>query len=217
MENTEQKFAANLSRLLSKHNMTQRVLASRVGRSYQHLNEVIKGRATPSLELMEKVAAEFGLEVNEMLGNDLHGAEQVEPYGQEPLTWVPFLEVKEIDGKLKIRTSVSRAPFAFRTDWLHQTGSPDSMVFVRTSGNKLDGELPDNAMVLVDRSQNIVINGAPYLLRVRAELDIKRLVKGQENLTGYDDNLRQKGLAEYRDDEDWEVLGRCVWYSKYLN
>ncbi|MFO7810455.1 MAG: hypothetical protein R6V47_03680, partial [Candidatus Delongbacteria bacterium] len=66
----------------------------------------------------------------------------------------------------------SKAPFAFRTDWLHQTGSPDSMAFVRTSGNKLDGELPDNSMVLVDRSQNIVTNGAPYLLRVRAELEV---------------------------------------------
>jgi transcriptional regulator with XRE-family HTH domain len=217
MNEIDNRFADNLEHLLRKHKMTQRALATKLGRSYQYVNELVRGKNTPSLELMKAIASAFDVDINDMLSTNLAAMECNATYGSEPLTWVPYLEVKPTDDSVMIRASASRAPFAFRTDWLYQLGSPDSMVFVRTTGKKLDDELPDNAHVLVDRSQKMVINGAPYMIRTGKELHIKRITKKGEDLVIHDDIYMEKGREKLEQDGDWEVLGRCVWYNKLLN
>lgn len=216
MDNPENRFAANLSYLLRTHSMTQRALAAKVNRSYQYINEIIKGKAAPSLELMEKIANIFGLEVNDLLSTELPIVEPPDVHDRDLMTRVPFLEYKQQENRLATRASISRAPFGFRTDWLYQMGSPESMVFVRTNGSKLDCRLPDNALVLVDRSQRVIISGAPYLIRMGLELDIKRLTRQGDEVIGHDDVGKEKGCMELGENEDWEIIGRCVWYCKQM-
>ncbi|MFW6179739.1 MAG: S24 family peptidase, partial [Desulfohalobiaceae bacterium] len=88
---------------------------------------------------------------------------------------------------------------------------------IKTMGSSLGGEIPDNALVLVDRAQKSIVAGSPYCIRIKGEIRIKRLEQDKETVLAYNNKGGQLDAEELSPGEDWEVIGRCVWYSKALN
>jgi phage repressor protein C with HTH and peptisase S24 domain len=226
MENSSEIFRNNVNRLLKERGIKQRELARQVNCTYEHLNAVLKGRSKLSRALMEDIARTLHLTLGQLMEPEHIKASSEEPasYQAGPgddnpyITWVPFLESKLDEEAQAVRVSRVKAPIAFKTEWLFQLGSPDQMAFVRTVGKSLAGEIPDNSMVIIDRSQTVIVSGSPYFLRIDDEMVIKRIwrEKGGKTIT-YDESLDDEKAAELEDDADWQVIGRCVWYSKVLN
>lgn len=217
MENTEQFFRENVSREMEKQGYSQKELARMVGCTHEHLNAVLKGRTKPSYNLMEKLSNALNKEITDLMGGVVMGSEIPATYGANHIvTWVPFLQVKDEEEKKLFRASPVQAPIAFRTDWLYQVGSPDQMVFIRTMGESLEGEIPDNSLVLVDRSQTAPVNGKPYFMRIEKEMFIKKILKEAEHLVASADTNGSKGRVALENEGDWQIVGRCVWYSKTL-
>lgn len=216
MDNKTHIFITNLKNLLKRHEISQRELARKLNCSHQHINAILNGRAYPSMEIIQKIAGLFDIEMDNILSSKETSTEPPSDYGQEPVTWVPFLNTKMIDGKISVRASASRAQFAFRTDWLYQMGNPERMAFVRTVGECLNGELPDNSIVLIDQGQTVIASGAPYYVRIQQELYIKRLTKKDGGVQAHNDRNPEHEAAQLDENEDWEILGRCLWYSKSL-
>lgn len=216
MDNRTNRFVKNLNKLLKEREISQRELARKLNCSHQHINAILKGRTYPSMEIMNKIAEMFELELDDILSYNLTATEQPGEYGQDPISWVPFLNTKMIDNKITVRASTSKAQFAFKTDWLYQLGNPERMAFVRTVGECLNGELPDNAIVLIDQGQKVIASGAPYYVRIQQELYIKRLTKKDGSVKVHNDRNPEHEASQLTENDDWEILGRCIWYSKQL-
>jgi DNA-binding XRE family transcriptional regulator len=216
MDNKTHLFITNLKHLLKKHEISQRELARRLNCSHQHINAILNGRAYPSMEIIQKIADMFDIGMDDILSSKAYSNEPPSDYGRDPVTWVPFMNTKMIDGKIFVRASASRAQFAFKTDWLYQMGNPERMAFVRTVGECLNGELPDNAIVLIDQDQKAIANGAPYYVRINQELYIKRLTRQDGIVFAHSGRDPEHGAAQLDENNDWEILGRCLWYSKSL-
>ncbi len=218
MENTEHFFRENVTREMEKQGLSQRALAGMAGCSHEHLNAVLKGRTKPSYNLMEKIAEALNKDITELMGASILATEVPTYYGKDHnLTWIPFLQVKDTEGEKLLRPSPVQAPIAFRTDWLYQIGSPDQMVFVRTIGDSLDGEIPDNSLVLVDMSQTAPVHGKPYFMRIEEEMLIKKIARENGNLAACSDISASKARIELNTEGDWQIVGRCVWYAKTLS
>lgn len=218
MEKSAHNFIANVNQIIDERGVSQRELAKLVGCSHEHLNAVLKGRAKASINLMGKVAEALGMSLSKLVSpaGQVNLTEEYEPYGKPSVTMLPFLEARKDDeGGLEIRASLVTAPIAFKTDWLYSLGSPDQMAFLRLSGQGLGGEIPDNAMLLIDRSQTAIIEGAPFVLLKKGEVVINRLTRKDGKVCACNSSKDQgEPLTE---DEDWRIVGRCVWYAKSLN
>jgi len=220
MSNMENAFRQNVARLLDEKGMSQRELARAIGKSAEHLNAALKGRASLSRDLMERIAQALGATTQELLAGPEHAgvrADRDEYITEGDIKRVPFLETRVgRDGAATRRSNVT-APVLFKADWTFAMGNPDRMVMVRTAGGSLGGEIPDNALVLVDMSQTVPVSEAPYFLRLGNEFAIKRLFIKGDTMTAADDREGERGARELSGEEEWEIVGRCLWYSRSLN
>ena len=219
MSSMETAFRRNVARLLDDRGMSQRELARMIGMTHEHVNAALKGRATLSRSIMEKIADALGASTQELLTDQADAGvktDRGEYITEADTKRIPFLETRTGKDGTATRFSQITAPVLFKADWLFAMGSPDRMAMVRTAGTALAGELPDNALVLVDTSQTAPVSGAPYFLRLGSEFAIKRLIiEGGEITTAADDREGQRGALELSE-EDWEIVGRCLWYSRSL-
>ena len=220
MESMHRIFSDNVLRMLKEKHISQKNLAEMINCTYENLNAVLKGRSQLSRSMMNKIAEALDIDLEQLLVSNsmANVGETYMPYGDGPhLNLIPFLETKEKEGRLEVRTSQVKAPIGFKSEWLYQMGTPENMVFVRTMGDSLDGEIPDNSLVLVDLSQNVVVSNSPYFLRVEKELLIKRVDNSSDTAVVYSDRNGQTGRLELTQDTDWEIIGRCLWYSRTLS
>jgi transcriptional regulator with XRE-family HTH domain len=220
MSNMENAFRRNVPRLLEERGMSQRELAKAIGKSAEHLNAALKGRTSLSRNLMEKVADALGASTQELFtdpGDPGIKTERAEYITEGDIKRIPFLETRVgQDGAATRRSSVT-APVLFKADWAFAVGNPDRMAMVRTAGAALGGEIPDNSLVLVDTSQTVQVSGAPYFLRLGNEFAIKRLIHEGHRTMAVDDREGERGALELGEEKDWEIVGRCLWYSRSLS
>ena len=219
MSNMETTFRQNVARLLKERGMSQRELAKAIGKSAEHLNAALKGRSSPSRELMERIADTLGVSTQELCTSMDGGmnTDRGEYITEGDIKRIPFLETRVGRGGAATRLSSVTAPVLFKADWAFAVGNPDRMAMARTAGVSLGGEIPDNALVLVDTSQTVPVSGAPYFLRLGSEYAVKRLFMGGDAAIAADDREGQRGARELTEEEDWEIVGRCLWYSRSLN
>jgi transcriptional regulator with XRE-family HTH domain len=216
MEESRFILASNVKELLHKRGMQQKELADLVGVSRQHINAVLAGRANYSDGLLVSLARVLDVDKSELLNKDMILADPGSGYGDSHLIWIPFLEIKTEDKK-QLRSTKVDAPIAFKAEWLYQLGTPEKMVFLRTVGDNLDGLIPDSSMVMVDRSQTRIVSGFPYLMYLGEDLVIKRVTMESGAFTAHNDRKGEKGLVWLTDPNEWDIVGRCVWYSKTLS
>lgn len=217
MSTMEKAFRRNVPRILEERGMSQRELAKMIGMTHEHVNAALKGRATLSRSLMDKIADALGATMQELIAEPGIKAEPGEYITESDIKRIPFLETRVgKDGAATRRSSVT-APVLFKADWAFAMGNPDRMAMVRTAGAALDGEIPDNALALVDTSQTVQVSGAPYFIRLGNEFAIKRLILDGHRKLAADDRDGERGARELAEEEDWEIVGRCLWYSRSLS
>lgn len=73
----EEEIRRAIAELVRRHRRergwTQEQLASTVGISFEHLNHIENCRATPSIDVLDRIAAAFGCRLSEFLANDESG------------------------------------------------------------------------------------------------------------------------------------------------
>jgi transcriptional regulator with XRE-family HTH domain len=215
MNNKKEILLNNIKYILSKRHMQQKELALKIGVSRQHLNAVLAGRYNYSEELIDSIANALGVQKGDLQSEDLQVKEPGLGYGESQMIRIPFLVMKK-DGHPKYFKSRVEAQIGFTAGWLYQKGDPDEMVFVRSRGESLDGRIPDNALVLVDRSQTSMVSGRPYLLEIDNEVVIRRITIDGGTLTAHSDRKGEKDLT-WLEADGWQILGRCLWQSESLD
>ena len=217
----DKELGDKIKRILTEKGMTQKELAARVGKTYEHLNATLKGRASLYPPLIKNIAEALDMTPEELMnyGTAYSPSYSIQEsggtYGQQGIKSVPFLEMKrEEDGEPRLRASDITAPICFRTDWLYERGDPDSMVFVRTMGDSLEGELPDGSMVLVDRSQNKPTHGGIFFVLQNDEFRIRKILLHNGRWLACNDTESVQPGPDTAPEDDVRILGRCVWYGK---
>jgi len=188
---------------------TQAALADHVGVTRQHLGAVLNGNANPGRELLEKLAAALMVNVSELIApaeRETGGAEK-SPFVPVPLRAATgSMGPGSLEGARKIKTHL-----AFREDWIHQKGNPDRMSVIRATGSSMSPTIPDGCLVLIDESQTELMNGRVYYVSREDGYYLKRMVRigGKWFMESDADGSRTEVLAE----EEFEVLGRALWYG----
>jgi hypothetical protein len=54
-------------------------------------------------------------------------------------------------------------------------------------------------------------------MRLGNEFTIKRLILDGHRKLAADDREGERGARELGEEEDWEIVGRCLWYSRSLS
>ncbi|WP_418122279.1 S24 family peptidase [Variovorax sp. 160MFSha2.1] len=107
-----------------------------------------------------------------------------------------------------------KPPLSFRSDFLRKLGvSLGNAVVVDADGISNDPTIREGAVVLLNRGDTSRLDGGFFAFRVDGELMIKRLerIEGVGVLATADNPNFKPKQRIYRDDEDFEVIGRAVW------
>ncbi len=215
------KFKENVEMVLKERNMKQQELAQVMGVSYQHLNAVLNGRMKLTTGIIISASKALDMKTEELYPREgmYSLAEPIDESQRFEICGIPILRTKLSDkdkNKRIMRASEVKAPIYFRLDWLYQKGEPESMSFIRTNVPCLDGEIPDAALVLVDLSQTSISNWGVYLVTIRDELQIRRLIVHKGEVKSVRTSQDSDQDIKYEKEEELKVIGRCIWYGKDL-
>ncbi|WP_027186044.1 LexA family transcriptional regulator [Desulfovibrio inopinatus] len=106
---------------------------------------------------------------------------------------------------------------AFRLDWLRRKGNPEMMALLDVVGNSMEPEIKEGDTVLVDESQNQIIQYAVFAVGVEDSIMVKRLEQQPGKIRLLSDN-RDYSPIEVRGDElhSFRIIGRVVWVGREL-
>lgn len=106
---------------------------------------------------------------------------------------------------------------AFRLDWLRRKGNPETMALLDVVGNSMEPEIKEGDTVLVDESQNRIIQYAVFAVGVEDSIMIKRIEQQPGKIRLLSDN-RDYSPIEIRGDEfhSFRIIGRIVWVGREL-
>ncbi|MBF0412875.1 MAG: helix-turn-helix domain-containing protein [Desulfamplus sp.] len=104
---------------------------------------------------------------------------------------------------------------AFAAKWLRLKGSVSDMVAMDVSGDSMEPEIRDGDVVLIDKSQQEIINRKIYAVGFDDSIFIKRLEKHPGRIVLCSDNRAYAPI--YLNDNDMEktrIIGRILWSSR---
>jgi len=152
----------NIRKIREEAGMNQRELAKKAGISHQYISDVERGRATPSIAFLEKIAKALGVRLAILLNKKEADWEVVNVpiLGSVP-AGIPTIEDEQIIGYMPF-------PKIFI----------DGKVFcLRVSGDSMmDMGIEDGDYILV-KVQNEARNGQTIIARIRNEVTCKRYYK----------------------------------------
>lgn len=107
---------------------------------------------------------------------------------------------------------------AFRHKWLKFKGLKEKdLVLVFTKGDSMEPTISDNNTLMIDTSQQQLVDGSIYVIRNNEHLVVKRI---QNTLKGFylisDNKEYEKVEVTYNEADDLKIIGRVVWVGKDL-
>jgi transcriptional regulator with XRE-family HTH domain len=233
MISAEVQVKEALGRGLKKHGFSQYQLARLTGVPANHIGLILQGRIkNPRLDTIAKLAAGFGLSVDEFTSDRPHStvAEPSAHYGEPAARGLLLVEegVGAGQGRLPIIPESDR-PYFFREDWLRARGwtpeKPDRLVCVKLGPTAIADSMyptiqPESVLV-VDRDpeRNRIEARSIWLVDLPGEgLLVKRLTVADGVVILESDNPdpeyapRVIHLTERRTIEKI-ARGRVLWYA----
>jgi phage repressor protein C with HTH and peptisase S24 domain len=190
--------------ILEETGITQAQLARDMGMDRQSLNAILRGRAKPG-----RKALEFLAEFAAAHGPDSPGR-MAESYATVPVQRI----VGSMGGGSLVDEGGVESRVAFQAQWLRELGGPEHMICCHARGDSMFPTIPDRALVLVDKERTEPVHNRIFLVRHEGAIFIKRLWRetGRMFLVSDLDDSRM----EVRPGEDFEIIGRLLWYGKEL-
>ena len=110
-------------------------------------------------------------------------------------------------------TVVDELPFD-RT-WLARKGNPERMVAMEVVGDSMSPELEPGDNILIDQSQNRVVDNNLYVVGLADSLQVKRIQVRPGLVVLFSTNQRYSPLTLQGDEIDTlRVVGRVLWSSR---
>jgi phage repressor protein C with HTH and peptisase S24 domain len=101
---------------------------------------------------------------------------------------------------------------SFRTEWIRAKGNPGYMSVIRAFGDSMAPTISDGCVVLIDESRRQFVANKVYYIRHNGQLYIKRLAGNANDIRIVSDQ-DQSGVS-VRADDDFEIIGRCIWMAR---
>ncbi|MBU1001853.1 MAG: helix-turn-helix transcriptional regulator [Proteobacteria bacterium] len=139
--------------------------------------------------------------------------------GEEGFDFIPLVEAKLSGGGGSLETEDRvLGYYAFRRAWLNGRGKVDAMRLMRVTGQSMEPTLEDEDVVLVDLSQQDILAGKIYAVRMDDEIVVKRLEKKPGLLVLVSDNRRFYDPLEVVVGEQLnvQVVGRVIWMAREM-
>lgn len=138
---------------------------------------------------------------------------------EEGFDFIPLVEAKLSGGGGSLETEDRvLGYYAFRRTWLNGRGKIDAMRLMRVTGQSMEPTLEDEDVVLVDLSQQDILAGKIYAVRMDDEIVVKRLEKKPGLLVLVSDNRRFYDPLEVAVGEQLnvQVIGRVIWMAREM-
>lgn len=115
--------------------------------------------------------------------------------------------IEEVVGALK-----------FRRDFLRDVGvSPANGAVINVRGRSMEPEIPDGAVLLVNRANREPRSGKPYVFLRAGQLIVKKAVKDASGRwIARSENDDRESFPDFDFDEDDQLIGRAVWVGAKL-
>lgn len=139
--------------------------------------------------------------------------------GDEGFDFIPLVEAKLSGGGGSAETEDKvLGYYAFRRAWLNGRGKIDTMRLMRVTGQSMEPTLEDEDVVLVDLSQQDILAGKIYAVRMDDEIVVKRLEKKPGMLVLVSDNRQFYDALELPVGEQLnvQVMGRVIWMAREM-
>lgn len=218
METKENNFKRHVLALIQQRNIpNQRVFASLIDVSPQHMNSVLNGRDKPGRELLEKMAAALKVKVSDLM-LFTEGSEVRQETGDDEYTAVPLI-VPNTGGNRLLREAARRVKsyLAMREDWLYTKGDPSRMAVTRASKDMcLPPTIPVGSLVLIDWAQTELVEGRIYLVAFKGKDFLGRMAKVSEGVWTMESNPDLIYKEEASPPSlliECQVLGLALWYG----
>ncbi len=191
--------------ILEETGYTQAQLAKEMGMDRQSLNAILRGRVKPGRKALELMSEFLSRHTADSPRN------MAETYATVPVQRI----VGSMGGGSLVTENGVESRVAFQAGWLREHGGPQNMICCYARGDSMFPTIPDRAMVLVDKERNECVHNKIFLVRHEGAIFIKRLFRdaGRIFLISDLDDSR----VEIRPEEDFEVIGRVLWYGKELD
>jgi SOS-response transcriptional repressor LexA len=225
-------LGARVGALRKQRGLTFQALSRETGSAPGFLHDIETGKKMPGGEIVLALARALGvstdylltgkeptarLEPSELPQPVVFFASAVEPPPADLVQRRDFIAVPLVDGAVAAGSARVVSEQVEDWAWIHQSqlGHRHNLVAVRVRGDSMDPVLPDGSMVVVDREDRDVVDGAPYVVRVDDEgaCTVKYLEADGEELVLIPENHRAHREQRVRRDPDGPdiVVGRVVW------
>ncbi|NMC49340.1 MAG: helix-turn-helix transcriptional regulator [Desulfovibrio sp.] len=132
---------------------------------------------------------------------------------QRYYTEVPLREATGSMGGGSTETGTRTVTYlSFRTEWIRSKGNPGFMSVIRAFGDSMAPTISDGCVVLIDESRRQFVSNKVYYIRHNGQMYIKRLTGNATDIRIVSDQ-DQSGVP-VRADDDFEIIGRCIWMAR---
>lgn len=119
-------------------------------------------------------------------------------------------------GSFEVETECN-GRFAFRSDWIHRKGRPDSMVLMEVSGDSMAPDICDGDMALIDQSQHELVAGGVFAVGIEETIMIKELDVEPGFLLIRSKNRAYETVRIPRGgdvEQSIRIIGRVIWWCR---
>jgi len=134
------------------------------------------------------------------------------------LIMVPMVEARLSagTGSLQVDGDIERS-YAFRSDFLHRKGNPDTMVMMRVEGDSMQPEILNNDVVLLDQSKKEIRTGRLFAVGFEDAIYLKRIdmLPGKFVLKSVNPEYPPVELdIRGQNGDAFRVIGQVIWAGR---
>lgn len=224
---TDLYFRALLKSRAHQGGLNKQKLAELLDYTPAYIGLLLEGRRPFTRGVLAKMQQVFRLSISQM---EEEGRRLIEGIEDAPVEVQPdgcfrtggYALVKKVsaklsggDGSFEVEDDFEGF-YAFRESWLRRRGSVPDMVLMDVTGDSMHPTLPDGTMVLIDKSQNMIIPGKIYAVGIDEFARCKRLDVGPGKLILISDNkdVYQREEVPIGEQSNIRILGRVIWSAR---
>jgi phage repressor protein C with HTH and peptisase S24 domain len=172
------------------------------------------GTATDYLKLHSARAGESTTSSKDVVFSSI-----VVPENDVDILLIPMVKARLSAGTGSLETdATSTRQYAFRSDFLHRKGNPDTMVLMRVAGDSMFPEIRDNDVVLIDQSKRDLLPSRIFAVGFDDAVYIKRIdmLPGKIILKSVNEEAYPPVELDVRGDyaSKFRVIGQVLWCGR---
>ncbi len=200
-------------RLAREHlSLSQEEFAEKINIPKTAISKYERGIVKPAADILTKISETYNINLNWLLlgtGNMLKTSEPSPTHGN-------YIEIPLVQGKIAagcglIPDCAVETYLSFRSDWIRQKGSPETMSLIRVSGDSMENTLSHGDVVLVDHSRNYLDSSGMYAISIDDHSMVKRLTPMGDKIQIVSDNTKYPPFILPVDEVT--INGKVIWYA----